>query len=104
MFVPRLAHLIAAAAVASAAGVWWRSRRGAPPSRAAPRAGDDRASTAGRVHQERLVDGAIEDTFPASDPPSFVQSVVVGPPAHEEADAVERRQQHKRADEDAFAR
>lgn len=34
----------------------------------------------GRVSDNALVDGAVEDTFPASDPPSFMQSVIARPP------------------------
>ena len=31
--------------------------------------------------QNADIDEAVEDTFPASDPPAFMQSVIAGPPA-----------------------
>ncbi len=43
----------------------------------------------GRVGENDLIDGAIEDTFPASDPPAFVQAVIVRPPARARVAAVD---------------
>ena len=74
-----------------------------PERPARQRFSDYRPDVDGRVESAALIDGAVEDTFPASDPPAFMQSLVVGPPPREEGAAIERRQKDKRAGEDAFA-
>jgi hypothetical protein len=43
---------------------------------------DYRRGPDGRVGDNALIDGAVEDTFPASDPPAFMQAVILGPPPH----------------------
>lgn len=74
------------------------------PARTMPqRVSDDRPAADGRVEDGAWIDGAVEDTFPASDPPAFMQAVVAGTPPRDEAETITRRQRHKRADEDAFA-
>lgn len=85
---------------------WWlASRRDgdrtAGDFRARPlpqRVSDDR-----RAEDGAWIDGAVEDTFPASDPPAFMQALVAGTPPRDDAQTITRRQRHKRADEDAFA-
>ena len=75
------------------------------PEQPAPqRFPDYRTAPDGSVDGNAMVDAAVEDTFPASDPPSFMQAIVVGSPPREEAAVIEMRQQRKRTDEDAFAR
>jgi len=103
-------------AIGAAAALWLASRREPtgddhvkttePRTREQPsrqRFSDYRPDVDGRVEDGALIDGAVEDTFPASDPPAFMQAVVIGTPSHEEAATIQRRQRHKRADEDAFA-
>lgn len=43
---------------------------------------DYRPGADGLVDDNALIDGAVEDTFPASDPPAFMQAVILGPPPH----------------------
>jgi hypothetical protein len=118
----RLAHLAISAAVGGAVTLWWLSRRVPARSQLADASGeaarsdprvrrhpapeflsDYGARRNGADESNARVDGAVEDTFPASDPPAFMQAVIAGPPAREEAFAIHDRQRRKRADEDAFA-
>lgn len=89
-----LARLLAGVAIGGAA-LWWLSRRGSTGEKTSSdiRArqhpapvwlSDYRMRRDPRRHDNALVDAAVEDSFPASDPPSFMQSVVVGPPSHED--------------------
>jgi hypothetical protein len=75
-----------------------RATRRAPPEWLS----DYRPRADGRVDDNALIDGAVEDSFPASDPPAFMQSVVAGPPPHEEAGARTGRRR-KRAIESSGA-
>jgi hypothetical protein len=40
-------------------------------------------SSADRQHEEEMLDEALEETFPASDPPAFIPAGEPGPPDHE---------------------
>lgn len=104
----RLAQVLAGVAIGGAASLWllqrWvsthpdkRVREHAPKGPVSDMPQDREARDSARI------DEAIEDTFPASDPPAFGQPVVVGTPPHEEAATIKDRQPNKRADEDAFA-
>lgn len=113
-------RFVAGLAVGAAAALWLTSRRSAArndssrasrtitdqraPERAVPQhLSTDTADGDGRIDAAAPIDGAVEDTFPASDPPAFMQALIAGRPPHEEAAVVDRRQARKRADEDAFA-
>jgi hypothetical protein len=77
--------------VACTATAWWLTRR------ARRSAGEKtRSDLRSRQHpvperlshhrwpsDEAFLDGAVEDTFPASDPPAFTQAVIAGSPPHE---------------------
>lgn len=126
MFLVTL-RFVAGLAIGGAAALLWSSRRRAEAPGLSDRARqvpDDGATTTdprrldrhtrqyvshyrhdvdGRVADNALIDGAVEDTFPASDPPAFMQSVVAGTPSHQESEAIVRRQGRKRTGEDAFA-
>jgi hypothetical protein len=104
-------------AIGAAAALWLASRRSMgqhdaahtdmdqrEPGRTVPqRLSDYRSDGNGRIDESALIDGAVEDTFPASDPPAFMQALVAGRPPKEEEAAIAHRQPHKRAGEDAFA-
>lgn len=104
-------------AIGAAAALWLASRRSAgsddasrtdsdlsAPGRTTPeRYSGYRVDEDGRIDESALVDGAVEDTFPASDPPAFMQALVAGRPPKEESAAIAHRQARKRAGEDAFA-
>jgi hypothetical protein len=40
------------------------------------------AKEAPKPRQDRLVDAAVEDTFPASDPPAYMGGTATGAPSH----------------------
>jgi hypothetical protein len=40
------------------------------------------AKGAPKPRQDRLVDAAVEDTFPASDPPAYMGGTATGAPSH----------------------
>jgi hypothetical protein len=105
-------RLAAGLAIGAAAAFWLASRRNAGsahaprtdrPERVPQRLSDDRTDGNNRIDESALIDDAVEDTFPASDPPAFMQSLVVGRPRKAESAAITQRQQHKRTGEDAFA-
>ena len=109
-------RFVAGFALGAAAALWWARRVSfSPGSESGVRHRTDlrrperqwlseyRQGADGRVDISALVDTAVEDTFPASDPPSFMQAIVVGRPPHEEEAAIQTRQRRKRTDEDAFA-
>jgi hypothetical protein len=57
------------------------------------------ARTAAEAIREKLVDQAVEDTFPASDPPSYMGGATVGAPqseAPEREEAKKGRDPHRR--------
>lgn len=43
---------------------------------------DHRPGPSGRMSRDELVDDAVEDSFPASDPPAFTAEVGSGAPRH----------------------
>jgi hypothetical protein len=54
------------------------------PERPAPQHFSEyRKDIDGRLEDNAQIDSAVEDTFPASDPPAFMQSVIARPPQHE---------------------
>jgi hypothetical protein len=63
---PVIFRVAAGLAIGAAAALAWRAQRRQVDSRA----------------QDAPIDDAIEDTFPASDPPAFMQSLTAGAPAH----------------------
>ena len=104
----RLAHILAGIAIGSAATLWllqrWIDTR--PDKRVREDLTKGPVSDLPQDREARdnaRIDEAVEDTFPASDPPAFSQSVVVGTPSREEATTIKDRQPRTRADEDAFA-
>lgn len=52
----------------------------APPRRGPDWYSDHEAQTSGTMDEQARVDDASEDSFPASDPPSYMTSVIPGAP------------------------
>jgi hypothetical protein len=55
------------------------------------------AKEAAKARRERLVDDAIEDSFPASDPPSFMGASATGAPRNEKRKSVKSKESSHQA-------
>jgi hypothetical protein len=88
MFVVTM-RFAAGLAIGGAVGWWLGTRRTSLEPRGSADPAPERLSVYRADGDRRIdcaqIDEAVEDTFPASDPLSFTQALVVGPPPHRQA-------------------
>lgn len=77
-------RFVAGLAIGGAAALWLARQR---------RAGL-RSQPASDGPEGAQIDEAVEDTFPASDPPAFMQSLIAGTPPHEQPAEDEAAEAH----------
>jgi hypothetical protein len=81
-------RLVAGLAIGGTAAVWLARRGRTDPARRPTSSGN------GQSAEDRALDEAVEDSFPASDPPAFRQSVIAGSPPRDQPSEDEAAEAH----------